>query len=216
VVFVVINIVLGLRGLQAREATRLIRMLGGPRGRVPVIALTAQAFTEQIEICRRAGMNTHVSKPFTQAVILAAVDTMVAAKPVAPMVMTPVAAEGPGREIPIFDRAAFDDVTGCLSPEKASEHLGMLIATGEALLSSLGAPGIRERADELAEAAHKLAGGAAMLGFVSLAELGRRFERAADSGAPQTLALAGHLAEAVATALTIMRQELAAMAIVTM
>ena len=201
-------------GMNGLEATRLIRMLGGPRGKVPVIALTAQAFTEQIGICRRAGMNTHVSKPFTQAVILAAVEAIVAAKHVAPMAIPPAAAEDPGPEIPIFDRAAFEDVTGCLSPADASQHLGMLISGGEALLGSLRAPEVLASAGELADAAHKLAGGAAMLGFLSLAHIGRRFERAANSGAAETLALAQHLAEAVATSLTIMRQELAGMAAV--
>jgi CheY-like chemotaxis protein/HPt (histidine-containing phosphotransfer) domain-containing protein len=199
-------------GMNGLEATRLIRMLGGPRGRVPVIALTAQAFTEQIEICRRAGMNTHVSKPFTQAVILAAVDAMVAARQVAPMAVPPTATEEPGPEIPLFDHAAFEDVTGCLSPADASEHLGNLIARGEALLCSLRTSEVLANAGELAEAAHKLAGGAAMLGFLSLAHIGRRFERAADSGAADTPVLAKQLAAAVATALTIMRQELAGMA----
>jgi CheY-like chemotaxis protein len=46
------------------EATRHIRGLEGRRGLVPIVALTAQDFPEDIEECRRAGMNGHVSKPF--------------------------------------------------------------------------------------------------------------------------------------------------------
>ena len=61
-------------GMNGLEATRLIRALPAPRGAVRVVAVTAQAFAQQIEICRQAGMDGHVSKPFTQAVLLAAVE----------------------------------------------------------------------------------------------------------------------------------------------
>ena len=47
------------------EATRRIRSLAGPRSQVPVVALTAQVFAEQLEECRRAGMDSHLTKPFT-------------------------------------------------------------------------------------------------------------------------------------------------------
>jgi len=47
------------------EATRRIRALGGVRGGVPIVAMTAQAFTEQVRECRKAGMDGHVTKPFT-------------------------------------------------------------------------------------------------------------------------------------------------------
>jgi signal transduction histidine kinase/ActR/RegA family two-component response regulator len=52
-------------GVDGIEATRRIRLLKGPRGHVPIVALTAQAFPEQAELCRQAGMTSHVTKPFT-------------------------------------------------------------------------------------------------------------------------------------------------------
>ena len=55
------------------EATRRIRTLPGPRGRVPVVALTAQVFTEQVEACRAAGMDSHVAKPFTLETLVDAI-----------------------------------------------------------------------------------------------------------------------------------------------
>ena len=55
------------------EATRRIRALGGRRGAVPIVALTAQAFTEQIDECRRAGMDYHLVKPFTLEGLLDAI-----------------------------------------------------------------------------------------------------------------------------------------------
>jgi signal transduction histidine kinase len=52
------------------EATRRIRALDGGRGRVPIVALTAQVFTEQLAECRKAGMDGHLVKPFTVETLL--------------------------------------------------------------------------------------------------------------------------------------------------
>lgn len=197
-------------GMNGLEATRLIRQLPAPRCQVPVIALTAQAFAEQIEICRRAGMDTHVSKPFTQAVLLAAVGAMAHLKAGAATGGEPYAtADDPELELPIFARAAFDDTTECLAAAEVSEHLQSLIAGGEALACALRTRDLRCSAQELVEATHKFAGRAAMLGFLSAARVGRRFEFAADSGAPETTALADQLAAAIDAAGPIMREELA-------
>ena len=46
------------------EATKAIRSLSGPVARIPIVALTANAFAADIEQCRAAGMNAHVGKPF--------------------------------------------------------------------------------------------------------------------------------------------------------
>ena len=54
------------------EAARRIRALGGLYGQVPIVALTAQVFSEQIAECRKAGMDSHVSKPYTQKALVAA------------------------------------------------------------------------------------------------------------------------------------------------
>ncbi len=53
--------------LDGIAATREIRALAGPAASVPVVALTANAFAEQVERCTAAGMNGHVSKPIDPA-----------------------------------------------------------------------------------------------------------------------------------------------------
>ena len=60
-------------GMDGLEATRRIRALPGSCARVPIVALTAQAFTEQIELCLLAGMDSHLAKPFTPQALLDAV-----------------------------------------------------------------------------------------------------------------------------------------------
>jgi signal transduction histidine kinase/ActR/RegA family two-component response regulator len=46
------------------EATRRIRRLAGPVGRIPIVAMTANAMKSDEEACRAAGMDDFVSKPF--------------------------------------------------------------------------------------------------------------------------------------------------------
>jgi CheY-like chemotaxis protein len=46
------------------EATRRIRTLDAPEaGSVPIVAMTANVFREDIEKCLDSGMNDHVGKP---------------------------------------------------------------------------------------------------------------------------------------------------------
>jgi CheY-like chemotaxis protein len=45
------------------ETTRNIRALGGQGAQVPIIAMTANVFKEDIEKCLAAGMNSHLGKP---------------------------------------------------------------------------------------------------------------------------------------------------------
>ncbi len=50
-------------GMDGLTATQMIRALDGPRGRVPVVALTASALAEDRERCQQAGMTGFLAKP---------------------------------------------------------------------------------------------------------------------------------------------------------
>ncbi|MCL2159430.1 MAG: response regulator, partial [Oscillospiraceae bacterium] len=46
------------------EATRQIRALDSPKAKsIPIVAMTANVFKEDIESCHAAGMNAHIGKP---------------------------------------------------------------------------------------------------------------------------------------------------------
>ena len=37
--------------------------LAGSRGKVPIIAMTANAFAEDVQLAKNTGMNEHIAKP---------------------------------------------------------------------------------------------------------------------------------------------------------
>jgi CheY-like chemotaxis protein len=55
------------------DASRTIRSLISDAARVPIIALTANAFADDIAKCKAAGMNGHLSKPFRRAELICAI-----------------------------------------------------------------------------------------------------------------------------------------------
>ncbi len=55
------------------EATRVIRARAGSGPRVPIIALTANAFEEDVRTCREAGMDGFISKPIQKPIFVGAI-----------------------------------------------------------------------------------------------------------------------------------------------
>ena len=56
------------------SAARAIRALPAPVGRLPIIAMTANAQPEDRQACLAAGMNDHVTKPLDIQVLAQAID----------------------------------------------------------------------------------------------------------------------------------------------
>jgi HPt (histidine-containing phosphotransfer) domain-containing protein len=161
-------------------------------------------------------MDGHVSKPFKQASLLAALENTTTARDTGPAVVLPTATPADAAsELPILDRAAFEEIAATLSASDLEENLRMLIARGEALLCGLRMSAVLSQAGELAEAAHKLAGGAGTFGLLSTAAAARRFEAAIDRGAADTAARADHLAAAIEASIPVIRQELLAVTAIT-
>ena len=45
------------------EATAAIRSLPGGKGKLPIVAMTANAFAEDVQLAKNTGMNGHIAKP---------------------------------------------------------------------------------------------------------------------------------------------------------
>jgi PAS domain S-box-containing protein len=186
------------------EATRRVRALPGERGAVPIVALTAQAFTEQVAECRRAGMNGHVSKPFDPETLLSAVFRAVESGNMDVDDLRPAGSASAstkpvlGADLVVFNPAAFERTATYLPQEVVASYLEDITDRGEALLTGLRRPDALIRTgDELGDAAHALAGSAGLLGFERLTAIGRRFSRAVQAGAAEAPALADGLGAAL-------------------
>jgi PAS domain S-box-containing protein len=196
-------------GVDGLEATRRIRAIGGARGSVWIIALTAQVFAEQVEECRRAGMNSHLAKPFTPDALRSAlaqvrgtpgeINTSIFRAADRDPQPVDAAAEGPA----VLNRAVFERTASFLAPEAVASYVGELVARGEALLQ-----GLRDPAADLAylaEAAHTLAGSAAMFGYERLATSALLFERATVTALADAPSLATALIASIECSLSEMR-----------
>jgi CheY-like chemotaxis protein/HPt (histidine-containing phosphotransfer) domain-containing protein len=204
-------------GMNGLEATRLIRNLPPPRGQVCVVAVTAQAFAQQIETCRQAGMDLHVSKPFSQAALVAALDIAARTRhlgPVAPPVETQAATHVVGHAepaAPVFDSAAFASVAEYLPAPDIARYLRTLLAHCADVRARLNQPMPQPADDELAERAHSMCGNAGILGFASIAAAARALEHAVETAAPDMQAHACDLAGAIDIAMPLIKQQLARM-----
>lgn len=193
------------------EATRQIRSLLTPYGQVPILALTAYFFPDQVAQCQEAGMDGHVTKPVNYATLVQAVARAIAR---CPPNWTAYGGMSPRTETveqppPRLDRVVLDHLLAFLTPDEVVVNLGSLRTRQELMLllmdqtddPSMDQPATRS---SLSEAAHALASTAGMFGFTALAMVTRRFECAVAIGAPEAAALAKQVSEEALAALAVL------------
>ena len=159
-------------GLNGLDATRQIRMLDGPRGRVPIVAVTANALDEHAEACRLAGMSGHLAKPFTQTELLAVVARAVARSQ-----------NTPGRGETNVDGDCLNQLVTAMGSDAVARLLDCLASRIETLLRHLEDRDRLASLEVIRELAHELKGSAGALGFTGLSAAADRLERAIVRGA---------------------------------
>jgi CheY-like chemotaxis protein len=188
--------------MNGMDATRKIRAAGGPRSQVRILAVTAQGFSEQLAMCQQAGMDGHVSKPFTMATLIGAlrvdVKKVVAAAP----------AELDTRQI--FEREIFMDTVEYMPAEEVMENLRMLIERCQEMSGLMH--GSEAAAPEvIVEVAHKLAGSSGMFGLLEASEAARALEHAASKPGPVPDAIIVALDAALVASVAVLQEELESM-----
>lgn len=135
------------------EATRWLRASGHSAGALPIVALTANAYAEDIQACLAAGMQAHL------------------AKPVRIRDLTAVLAQFIGPNAPVTARGSL------LSPKLLERFLARKLDTARTLdeLATLDGPS-DEKLAEAVDLLHKLAGVAAMFGDAELGERAKQLE----------------------------------------
>jgi signal transduction histidine kinase/CheY-like chemotaxis protein/HPt (histidine-containing phosphotransfer) domain-containing protein len=184
-----------MTGIDGLESTRRIRSIRGQRGRVPIVAVTANALDAQVRECHLAGMVGHLAKPFAPDELLKTVARVAInyprAQPADPAALDPEA---------LVQLASFMDADAI---EHQLLHLSRNIET---LLEGLEQPDPTSTAEALAEVAHELAGSAGTFGFAALSAGARQFETAITVEPAKVEATARILLQAARAALVELRE----------
>ncbi|WP_451971527.1 ATP-binding protein [Azospirillum endophyticum] len=196
------------------QATAAIRQLGGWRGGVPIIALTANALTDQLQLCLDVGMNDHVTKPIERDTLLSAVDRWLQAKSDAQSDARSDAGTGAG--LPDDDGVEEAAVLAGLAPVSGGAQV-LNHATLDTLAETLGADVLPRfvtgtlselvlRADRIGEAdslktaaadAHAMVSLAGNVGLLELSRIARKLQRACEQQRPDVPVLKTQLRDAV-------------------
>jgi signal transduction histidine kinase/CheY-like chemotaxis protein/HPt (histidine-containing phosphotransfer) domain-containing protein len=165
--------------LDGLSATRRLRARGDAIGRLPVIAMSANTFPEDVARCREAGMDAHVPKPFDPDQLVATIAAVLAGRDAAPP--PPPAPDEATAVAPLFDGDRIRRLQARLDRDAVRELIVEFLAQQGAALAALGSDddvGI----EPLARLAHTVKGSAASLGLARLAALGAEMSDRARAG----------------------------------
>ncbi|MBP6013826.1 MAG: response regulator [Alphaproteobacteria bacterium] len=158
------------------SATRAIRGLAGEAARLPIVALTANAFNHDIEECRAAGMTAHVSKPFRTEDLLLALGEAV--KGQGGFHAAPARPEEPRIEGPALDWTTIERFRADSGEETLSVLIDTYLADAAEKLVRLGQiAGDATTAAEALRLAHSLKSSSAMAGASALSFMAAQVER---------------------------------------
>jgi CheY-like chemotaxis protein/HPt (histidine-containing phosphotransfer) domain-containing protein len=173
------------------EATGRIRALPGSLGQMPILALTAHTFPDQVAKCQEAGMDAHIAKPINYETLTDAVHqaarrlppTENTSHPAPPVTDLPAAPDLPPR----FDHSVLDRLFTLLPRDEIVVVLQSLRERQKEMLLLLDQAASPAR---LVDVAHCLTSPAAIFGFLALATLARNFEFAVTQDPARTEQLA--------------------------
>jgi CheY-like chemotaxis protein len=167
------------------EATRKIRETEKQSNmvRIPVVALTANAMQQDREECLNAGMDDHLSKPYTRLQIRATLERWLSQKAAAPAPKVEKAqAVAPKPIDQILDKAALDGIRSLQmegAPDVLESVINLYLDDAPKLMERLKHAVAANDAPEIERAAHTLKSSSASLGALKVSELCKKLEMSA-------------------------------------
>jgi len=161
------------------EATRRIRALGGAKGKLPIVAITAHAMSGARQEYLAGGMNDYVSKPFDAGELLATVGRWTG---VAPIRARRAGAAAKTEPPPILNESRPAELARLMPPDAFEELVrSWMNASAERLDRIDGAIGAGDL-DPAQQDAHDLASSSGNMGASRMEAQARSLDRACRAG----------------------------------
>jgi two-component system, sensor histidine kinase len=185
--FDVVLMDLHMPGMDGFSAARAIRALPAPRGRVPIVALTADAFQESRHLARDSGMDGFLTKPAHLPQLREALQRHSGGAGMVPPAPGTAAHARDAGHSPI-DHATVADVRQTLSNEQYADLLGGLFNGWSQTLAELHRAAATGALDTLSVRAHALKGASLSLGLRRIGEMAGKLQGIAAHTPPAELA----------------------------
>ena len=137
------------------EATQLIRKLPSPYGQVPIVAMTANVFEEDIKHYLASGMNDYIAKPFEIKILIQKIQKLLNSNNKTDLEITGLAEVKPAAIISYTNLDFLKQFTNN-DLQKMNKYIGMFLENAPKLLSRLENGMTNQDFEEVKIAAHSL------------------------------------------------------------
>ena len=158
-------------------ATRAIRARGDRFATLPIIALTANAFPEDIKLCRESGMSDFLAKPLRKPAMVAAILRAIG-RAVAPAGSSPVVQASSTGSSPL-DRTGLAHLTEAIGVEGVRQTFAVFARETEARLALFQEFMEGDDREQIEIEAHAMKGAARSLGAGEMSDIARLIEQRA-------------------------------------